>query len=977
MHTARANVHRSKTRPPILSAIALALAIAVFASPAAPEQKPATPELLPTGQSITPTAAPGANFQKLNPGQAGHPERFVGDAVSTVLSPDGNTLLVLTSGYNQWYDAAGKKDLTLSTEYIFVFDVKTNVPRRRQAIPIPNAFGGIAWHPDGARFYVAGGVDDVIRSYAKNADIWAESGSAIPLGHSAGLGLAVKPMAAGVAVTQDGKRLVVANYENDSVSIVDLVTRKVTAELDLRPGKSDPARAGTPGGEFPYGVVVRGNSRAYVSSVRDREIVVVDLDAKGHVAAHIALHGNPNRMALNRAGTRLYVAEDNSDTLAAVDTATNQVLAELGVTAPREILSKLSGFKGSNPNSIALSRDEKTAYVTLGGANAVAVVRLAPDGLPTSVAGLIPTGWYPHSVSLNRAGTALFVSNGKSSTGPNPGACRNNLGKNEEKEKNQEERARCHASNQYALQLTQGGLLNVPVPPAAALAELTRRVSLNNRWTEIMASNAASERLRALRGKIRHVIYIVKENRSYDQVLGDLEKGNGDPRLAILPEPISPNHHQIARQFVTLDNFLVSGGVSGDGWNWSTAARTTDALEKSLHVEYASRGLSYDYEGANRNINVGIPGVAERVRANPVNPADLDLLPGAADLAAPDGPGSPGGQAGAGYLWDSALRAGLTLRNYGFFLDTTRYDMKADLPGHIDAIRDPRAQNVVVAFPTKPALAAVTDPYFAGFDQRLPDYWRFKEWEREFDSYVSNGNLPALEFLRISHDHFGSFSTAIDGVNTVETQMGDNDYSLGLILEKIAESPYAKDTVVFVVEDDAQDGPDHMDAHRTVALVAGAYVRQGPVVSRRYTTVSMLRTIEDLLGMLPLGLNDAAAAPMADVFSSDYIPWTYTAKVPAILRTTQLTLPPAAAAGAGAMEDARFSHSLHDAAWWQARMGGQNFDVEDDLDTGRFNRALWLGLVGPDVPFPRRTTGVDLSLNREELLRKFRAARKN
>jgi YVTN family beta-propeller protein len=943
----------------------------VFSFPAATQQKPAKPELLPTGQSITPTATPGANFQKLNPGQSGHPERFSSDAVSTALSPDGKTLLVLTSGYNQWYDASGKKDLALSTEYIFVFDVTTNVPRRRQAIPIPTAFGGIAWNSEGTRFYVGGGVDDSVRSYAKNADIWAESGSPIPLGHSAGLGLAIKPMAAGVGVTEDGRRLVVANYENDSVSILDLITRKVSVELDLRPGKSDPTKAGTPGGEFPYGVAVRGNNRAYISSVRDRELVVVDFEPKPHVAAHIPLHGNPNKMALNRAGTRLYVAEDNSDTLAVVDTATNQVLGELGVTAPAEILSKLGGFKGSNPNSIALAPDEKTAYVTLGGANAVAVVRLGAEGIPTSVAGLIPTGWYPHSVSINHAGTTLFISNGKSNTGPNPGNCRNTTGKDTN------DSAHCHAANQYVLQLSQAGLLTVPVPAAAAFPALTQRVSQNNRWPEIAASADAANQLHDVTGKIHHVVYIVKENRSYDQVLGDLEKGNGDPHLAILPEPVTPNHHQIARQFVTLDNFLVSGSVSGDGWNWSTAARTTDALEKGLHVEYTDHGLSYDYEGANRNINVGILGTADRMRSNPVNPADPDLLPGNADLIAPDGPGEPGGAAGAGYLWDSALRAGLTLRNYGFFLDDTRYDLKADVPGHIDPIRDARAQNMIVAFPDKPALAGLTDLYFAGFDQRLPDYWRFKEWEREFDAYVAGGNLPALEFIRVAHDHFGSFSTAIDGVNTVETEMADNDYAIGLILQKIAASPYARDTVVFITEDDAQNGPDHIDSHRSLALLAGAYVRQGPVISRRYTTVNLLRTIEDLLGMRPLGLNDAAAVPMADVFTAEFSPWTFTAKVPAVLRTTQLPLPPAAAAGLGTNEDGRYSRSLHNAAWWQAHMQGQNFDVEDDLDTERFNRALWLGLVGPGVPFPKHTTGVDLSNNRKELLEKFRAAQKN
>jgi DNA-binding beta-propeller fold protein YncE len=940
------------------------------------QQHRAPVEWLPTGQALTPTAAPGSLFQTLRPDIPGRKNRFADDAVSNAVSPDGNTLLVLTSGYYLWKNSAGHDDKAASTEYVLVFDISRGAPRPVQTVPVPRTFGGIVWNPNGQEFYVTGGPDDVVHSYAKFSNSWAEFGTPIPLGHSTGLGLQVKPMPAGLDITANGERLVVANYENDSITVVDLNTRKVTAELDLRPGKTDTAKAGTPGGEFPYGVVIQGNDRAYVASVRDREIIAVDLNPKPHVAARIPLHGQPNKLTLNRKQTRLYISEDNADTLAVVDTATNQIIGELGVTAPVDILAKLGGFKGSNPNNVALSPDERTAYVTLGGANAVAVVRLKDDGSPSEVFGLIPTGWYPNAVSLNRAGTMLYVANGKSGAGPNPDACRKNT------KADREEVARCNAANQYILQLTHGGLLTAPVPTAAALPGLTRRVSENNRWPEVMASNAASQKLAALQGKIHHVVYIIKENRSYDQVLGELEKGNGDPHLAILPEPLTPNHHQIARQFVTLDNLMASGEVSGDGWNWSTAARGTDALEKDIRVHYAGGALTYDEEGTTRNLNVGIGDMAARRQANPATPSDADLLPGTADLLAPDGPGGPGENAGAGYLWDAAIRSGLTLRNYGFFVDLARYEMGADIPVHLYPPRDARAQNLTVAFPSKPALAQVTDPYFAGFDLRLADYWRFKEWEHEFDGYVTNGNLPALEFLRLPHDHFGNFKDAMDGVNTVETEMADNDYAVGLVLQKIAASPYAKDTVVFAIEDDAQNGPDHMDAHRTVALVAGAFVKQGAVDSGRYTTVSMLRTIEVLLGMSPMGLYDAATAPMADSFTAEYTPWTYTARVPRVLRTTQLPLPPEAAASdsrdpALFAFEARYAQPRHDANWWAAHMRGQDFSVEDDLDTDRFNHALWLGLVGPGVKFPSHATGLDLSKGREQLLAKFLANPRN
>jgi hypothetical protein len=406
-------------------------------------------------------------------------------------------------------------------------------------------------------------------------------------------------------------------------------------------------------------------------------------------------------------------------------------------------------------------------------------------------------------------------------------------------------------------------------------------------------------------------------------------------------------------------------------------------LEKGIPVEYnGSHQLSYDYEGQNRNMNVGIAGVEARKKANPDTPDDPDLLPGTADLIAPDGPGGPGENAGAGYLWDSAVRAHVSLRNYGFFLDLSRYDVKADSPTHISAIRDAFAKGIVEAYPTKLALANVTDPYFPGFDLKLPDYWRFKEWEREFDGYAASGNLPALEFVRMPHDHFGDFGTAMDGVNTVETEMADNDYAIGLIVAKVAASPFAKDTVIFTIEDDAQNGPDHMDAHRTVGLIAGAYVKQGTVDSHRYTTVNVLRTIEELLGMKAMGLNDAAASPMADSFSAEYKPWSYTARVAAVLRTTELPLPAVVASVGDSKDDAvefdaRYMRPRHDAAWWEKKMRGQDFSVEDDLDTGKFNRALWLGLVGPGIPFPTRTTGIDLSENRAELLAKYRASKTN
>ncbi|HKD13511.1 MAG TPA: hypothetical protein VKE71_03105, partial [Candidatus Angelobacter sp.] len=337
-----------------------------------------------------------------------------------------------------------------------------------------------------------------------------------------------------------------------------------------------------------------------------------------------------------------------------------------------------------------------------------------------------------------------------------------------------------------------------------------------------------------------------------------------------------------------------------------------------------------------------------------------DQLPGTADVAAPDGPED---ESGAGYLWDSALRAGLTVRNYGFFCDDSRYEEPASSPAAIPLLHDPATGGTRVAFPASPHLLELTDPYFRSFDQRFPDYWRYKEWEREFDQFVKNDNLPNLELMWVNHDHFGAFGSAIDGVNTVETQMADNDYSIGLIVEKVAHSKYAGSTLIFMIEDDAQNGPDHVDAHRSLAFVVGPFVKQGALVSERYNTVSMLRTIEEVLGIRPLGLNDAVQAPMTEIFSSDARSWTYQARVPAALRATKLPIPAAATAN---------SYQLrHDAEYWEQQTSGMDFSAEDRIDSERFNLILWKGMMGDDKPYPGERSGRNLRDNREELLRGY------
>lgn len=921
-------------------------------------------EKLPTGMSITPGAARGSELQLLNPELPGMPEHLADHPIATALSPDGNTLLVLTSGYNRVSDIKAKSVPELSDEYVFVYDVRQGSPVKRQVLPIANTYMGIAWAPGGERFFVSGGMDDNLHTFSQKDGRWSESLPPIPLEHKSGLGVndeegakesKNKAVAAGVAVSADGTRLLVANNANDSVSLIDLVQKKVIGELDLRPGKNDPAQKGIPGGEYPYDVAFKGNDKGFVSCQRDREIVVLDLRAAPVITGRIKTRGQPGKMILNAAQTALFAVADNSDSVVIVDTAKDRILAEIKTTAPAGMLPRQPNFKGANPTGLALSPDERTLYVTNGGTNSVAVIHLDRELDEDSVIGLIPTAWYPNAVSVSRDGKFLYVVNAKSNAGPNPGACRNNFARSGDRP--------CALAQQYVWQLEKGALAVIPRPQPEELKPLTLIVANNNHFSVAGRQPAGDEIFAFLRSRIHHVIYIVKENRTYDQVLGDLEKGNGDPRLNLFPEALAPNHHDMARRFVTLDSFYDSGEVSGNGWNWSTAARATDFVERTIPMNYAARGLGYDVEGVNRGINVGAAKAEDRIHGKIEDPDDQ--LPGNADVSAPDGPED---EAGAGYLWDSALRAKLTVRNYGFFANLAHYSSTPDGGPAVPLLHDPAATGVRVAFPTNPRLQDITDPYFRSFDMRFADYWRFKEWEREFDEYLKHDNLPNLELLRLPHDHFGNFSEAKDGVNTVETMMADNDYALGLVLEKVAHSKYAKDTLVFVIEDDAQNGADHVDAHRSIAFVAGPYVKHGAVVSRYFTTVSMLRTIEDVLGIKPLGLNDAFQPPMAEVFSTRKAAWTYTARVPAVLRTTQLPLP---AASSEEKSHAAKSSSTpsHDAAYWEEKTRGFDFSEEDKLDSESFNLILWNGLIGKDQPYPSERDGRDLRKGRAALLR--------
>ncbi|WP_152591377.1 bifunctional YncE family protein/alkaline phosphatase family protein [Nostoc sphaeroides] len=950
--------------------------------------------LLPTGQVITPAAAPGSTFAPLATGLRADNNADAAEAVTTTLSPDGKTLLVLTSGYNQNFKnqntganltypvldpIAGKPTGTTTTkaEWVFVFDVSSGKLVKRQQINIPNTYNGLAWAKDGSRFYVSGGIDDRVYVYASNGSQYVPDAPFILLAHNSnqtapfpaydgGLlkgtpasAVATGAVVAGLDVSQDGNTLVAANFENDSISVVDAANRQVLQEIKFfRPGDKIAT------GEFPFDVALKSTNngtadKVFVSSQRDNEVVAVNIASRG--ITRIPVGSQPNKILLSADQNKLYVANGNSDSISVIDTNSDRVVQTISLSRPND------QYKGANPNSVALSPDQRTLYATLGGENAVAVVDLGSGRLT----GRIPTGWYPNSVSVSKDGQKLFVVNAKSNSGPNPSQSRTTpagLARN------------TTFRNEYNWALEKAGIAVIPVPQGGTLASLSQQVDRNNGF-----DNRRPDRtMRFLQDKIKHVIYVVKENRTYDQVLGDLPVGNGDPALTLFPEPISPNHHKLALDFVTFDNFYDSGESSGVGWNWSTYGRTTDYTEKTQSVLYGNagfNGLTYDYEGVNRNINIALPQTNSnasqfntRVTGVFDGSGQSAILPGDKDVNAPAGDGELSANAVGGYLWDAALRAGKTVRNYGFYVDGNYSTSQADPtkpdpsnPLYIPISSTPAADNIPQAVAAKTVLLDKTDTYFRGYDQKEPDIYLYNEFARDIDSYLARNTLPNLTMVRLPHDHFGDFANAVAGVNTVPLQMADNDYAVGLLVEKISKSPVWKETAIVILEDDCQNGPDHVDSHRSVAYIISPYTKRKTLISTNYNTVSVIRTMEDLLGIGYLGMNDANAKPMSDAFTRDPDFTPYTAVVPGNLCTTAVDPNLVPACKDPNVQKTAAVPSLHNQQWWTQATKDFYFEVEDKLDAEEFNRVVWAGIKGDNLPYPTERSHADLRQNRAQL----------
>ena len=924
-------------------------------SPAAGDGSEAQSIRIATGQRVTPLAAPGSALQKLHTDLRTDDNADASNAVTSALSPDGSTLLILTSGFNNGFSKDDGTPLvyplldpatglptgqtTSDAEWVFVYEVTGPVPVQKQKINLPITYNGLVWDSSGTRFYVSGGADDIVYPFKRvngsfqldppfivlNTGGQLDNTKAGPMLNN--FGLAPIPVVAGLALSKDGSTLYTANFENDSVSVVDTKSRQVTSRLAFsRPGGP------TGRGEYPFWIAVKPgtsghNDKVFVSSQRDGQVVVFDNPPAFRT---IKVGSEPNKMALSADGSRLYVANGDSDSISVVDTAREVVVATIDLHRPGYV------YDGANPNSVAVSPDGMRLYVTLGGENAIAVVDLGSR----KVLGRIPTAWYPNSVSVSNDGRTLYVVNAKSMPGPNP-AGNGGAGPNPT------------FRYEYILALQKASLSTIPVPDNETLRDLSAIVDTNNGFNR----SHDNPKIAFLSDKIKHVIYIVKENRTYDQVLGDLPVGNGDPSIVMFPQPVTPNHHKLAQDFVTLDNFDCIGETSADGWSWSTQAHANDYNQKASPTNYGNGFGTLDVWATDRNIVVGMDDMPPNPTQFNTRITDLldptgssNILPGRKDIGSTDGDSDLSANAVGGYLWDEAVRAGKTLRHYGFYTDYTYYFVPPPL--YIPISRTPFKDGIPQGPPLRPTLRDYNDVYYRGFDLSVPDSYHYEEWKREFDRYVAHANLPALEIMSLPLDHFGSFGSNVGGLNTPSLEIADNDYALGRLVQAVSNSRYWKDTAIFVVEDDAQDGPDHVDAHRSPAFVISAYTKRNTVVHTFYNTMNVLRTIEDLLGLNHLGMNDANSDPMADLFMTvpDLTP--YAAVLPGSLCAPPVASDLVPECQRASVQRTPAVKSLHDGAWWAKATQDFDFRRPDAIDSAVFNRLLWRGVMGDDKPYP-------------------------
>jgi DNA-binding beta-propeller fold protein YncE len=784
-------------------------------------QDPAGPRRLPTGRTLDPA---GVSYD------------LGAMPLAMSLSPEKDRVVVLLNGWRE--------------QGIQVVDRASGSVL--QTIPLPAVFLGLAFTPDGRSLYVSGGNQDVIYRFDWRSGAATLADSIVLAIKQTGKGGTRYP--AGIAISPDGRTLYAVENLGDSLAVIDLAERRVVQRLATE--------------RYPYGVAVAPDGTVYVTAWGGWTVSVFPPRENGMLAEgeRMRVGRHPSALALNASGSRLFVASGSTDKVIVVDTKARRIVATLDDASPA------GTGEGSTPNALALSADGARLFVAEADNNAVAVFDLSPGTAGSqaatgrdALAGRIPVGWYPSALGVD--GSELLVVNGKGrGTGPNPNFRRPN-------------QPRPPNSPYYTLGQIRGTLTVVPAAKAsgAELRPLSQRVASANGWDAMRRTDKYPP--------FEHVIYIIKENRTYDQFFGDLPQADGDTSLLFFPRSVSPNHHALAERFGIFDRFFVNAEVSPDGHNWSTAAYVTDYSEKTIPSNYSSRGRNYDYEGFNRG----------------KIPED--------DVAEPS----------SGYLWNLADRAGVTYRNYGEFVVVPD---------------DPTGLRAPAYTATKPTLAAHTNNAYPGFSMQIPDQVRVEVWLKEFQEFVQAGKMPALEIVRLPNDHT---SGATAGRPTPRAYVADNDLALGRMIEALSRSPFWKNTVVFVLEDDAQDGPDHVDSHRSPLLVISPYNR-GRVIHRFANTTDVLATIEDILGLGRMSQFDHYGRPLREIWETtpDLAPYSVlTPSVPLDESNPRR----------GAMAEASKKLTLK---------------VEDTSDDDLFNRILWTTIKG-DKPYPgsRRMSTLD------------------
>ncbi|WP_291429709.1 bifunctional YncE family protein/alkaline phosphatase family protein [Deinococcus sp.] len=719
-----------------------------------------------------------------------------------------------------------------------------------QSIPYnsPEAlYMGVVWSPDGNTLYASAGGNNKVRVYTFDA-----KQGRLTEGPSIILADAKTPSyPAGLAISPDGKTLFAALNLGNSVAAIDLSSDPASpAVKSVKLG--EPAAAADIG-VLPVQMVMSKDGKALYASLWNGHAVSVIDTAALTEKARVKVGDHPSGLTLSPDGQTLYVANANSDTVSAVDTAKNAVRGEVK-------LAPYAGAPfGSMPDSVSVTPDGKTLLVANAGNNDVALVNTTD----LKVRGLVPTAWFPSVVTTGSDGRFVFVANMKGlGAGPNP---------------DDRQPTQPRPNEQYIANMARGSLQTFELPGDEALKTLTAQVVKNNGFNEmqgVLTRGAKDTQAHAIPRRVgdptplKHVIYIIKENRTYDQVLGAVAGGDGDKNLVLFGEDVTPNLHAVARTFGLFDHFYADAEVSADGHNWTMGGVATEYTQKSWPANYSGRNRPYDFEGSS-------------------------------SAPAPT----------AGYLFDFAKRAGISYRSYGEFADFAT-----------------KAPNIKPA-PFAPALEGHLSPTFPSYDLSIPDQVRFDAWKKEFDGYAKGGNLPQLSVVRFPSDHT---SGTRKGTPTPQAYVADNDLAVGKLIDAVSHSPYWKDTVIFSVEDDAQNGPDHIDAHRTTAYVASAYSKRGSVDHTQYSTVSMLRTLELILGLPPMTQFDASATPMIGAFQDkpDLTPYTF--------KTPKQPLDQMNALGANGQEQS-------------ARM---DFSQEDRADDHTFSEIVWHAVKGKDVPMP-------------------------